>query len=454
MNRRDFIRNVGLGSAALAMPCDLLRSAEPTREDRKKVEEILGDLDSRIEKHRKGTATLEFTGPDGRPLKAGMKVRIHQTRHKFFFGCNLFKLNRCRTPQDNEAYVRRFGELLNFATLPFYWWSYTRRRGEPDDERTEQAVRWCLANNVTTKGHPLAWNYADPRWLPDDPKAVMKEQLARIERCVDKFRGEVDIWDVVNEATAYDRQHCKTYAPKLTKAIEQMGVGKYVREAFKAARGANPDAWLIINDYRTDPAFANKVINELADAEGRAIYDVVGIQSHMHGGYWGPRKAWDVCEYFAKFGKPLHFTETTLVSGAQGWELQKKRREQGFKWVTSAEGEERQARQVVEFYRVLFSHPGVEAITWWDFTDQNAWQGAPAGLVRADMSPKPAYEELIKLVKGQWWTKTEATVNGAGQVRLHGFYGDYDVQAEVNGRKLHSQVKLEKAAARIDARLS
>ena len=54
---------------------------------------------------------------------------------------------------------------------------------------------------------------------------------------------------------------------------------------------------------------------------------------------------------------------------------------------------------------MLFSHPAVAAVTWWDFTDQDAWQQAPAGLVRDDMSPKPAYEQLRSLIKGKWWTK-------------------------------------------------
>ncbi|MCD6507549.1 hypothetical protein J7M22_13115 [Candidatus Poribacteria bacterium] len=50
---------------------------------------------------------------------------------------------------------------------------------------------------------------------------------------------------------------------------------------------------------------------------------------------------------------------------------------------------------------MLFSHPSVEAITWWDFSDRGAWQGTAAGFLRKDMSPKPAYERLTELVKGK-----------------------------------------------------
>jgi GH35 family endo-1,4-beta-xylanase len=388
--------------------------------------EILGRADERIEKCRKGDVVLKLTGPDGKSLGAGIPVQIRQTRHKFLFGCNIFKLNRCKTAEDNEAYEKHFASLLNFATLPFYWWNYTRQRGKPSDARTDEIVRWCKAHNLTTKGHPLAWNYREARWMPDEPEEAMKEQLKRIERCVRRFKGDIDIWDVVNEATHYDRNYCKKNAPKLSEAIRRMGIGAYVRAAFETARKASPKATLIINDYRTDEAYVDKVITKLVDENDRPLYDVIGIQSHMHTGYWGAERAWKVCERYAEFGKPLHFTETTVVSGPR----------KGSTWVTTPEGERRQAEHVAEFYRVLFSHRAVEAITWWDFTDQNAWQRAPAGLVREDMTPKPAYEELHRLVKGAWWTQAETQVAAGGKACFRGFYGQYQVTARDRGREL------------------
>jgi hypothetical protein len=139
----------------------------------------------------------------------------------------------------------------------------------------------------------------------------------------------------------------------------------------------------------------------------------------MHGRYWGAERAWETCERFARFGKPLHFTETTVVSGPK--------RDSG--WTTTPEGEARQAKLVTEFYTVLFSHPAVEAITWWDFTDQNAWQQAPAGLLRDDMTPKPVYEQLHDLIRSKWWTTKRAETNAAGQIDTRGFLGHYAIRA-------------------------
>ncbi len=421
--RRCAVMFVGAIFLVVCLPCAALTQ-----------EEILQGANARIEKHRMGEARLTLTDSDGAAIEAGTAVRIEQTRHAFLFGCNIFKLHGCRTPEDNAAYEKHFAELLNFATAPFYWWTYERRQGERMDDRTESIIRWCVEHNITTKGHPLAWNYAEPRWLPDDPAETMSLQMARIGRCVDKFAGGIDIWDVVNEAVHYDRPECLERAPKLSAGIRHLGVGEYLRQAFRAARKANPEATLLINDYRTDRAYIDKVIKELVDEDGKAMYDVIGIQSHMHGGYWGAKRTWDVCETYAQFNVPLHFTETTLISGPKT--------EAG--WKTTPEGEKKQAREAVEFYTVLFSHPAVEAITWWDFSDQGAWQGAPAGFLRDDMTPKPMYHALKDLIKGKWWTTAEVKVGAGGKVDVRGFYGDYRVT--VPGRGLSGSFALDKAS--------
>ncbi len=426
-SRRDLLKVAGTGITCL-VTVPYICSAEQQGD-------ILGQADERITRHRKGTAVLSLRGPDGQAFPPGVRLEISQTRHRFLFGCNIFKLGRCRTEADNAAYEKQFAELLNYATLPFYWWTYEARKGQPMDDRTDEIVRWCKAHDVTTKGHPLAWNYVDPRWLAGTPEDVMRLQFERVGRCVERFKGDIDIWDVVNEATHYDREELKKRAPKLTEAIAKIGIGEYVRRAFVVARKASPQATLLINDYRTDRDYQDKVIKELVDKEGKPLYDVIGIQSHMHGGPWRTAQTWDVCERFAKYGKPLHFTETTVVSGPK----------KDSAWATTPEGEQQQAKAVTEFYTVLFSHPAVEAITWWDFSDQNAWQAAPAGLVRDDMTPKPAYEQLHELIKGKWWTKTDVETGADGQATLLGFYGQYRVGATLGGRRLAGKFSLDKS---------
>ena len=392
-------------------------------------DELLAGADARIEKHRQAEAAVLVVDGSGNPLP-GAKVAVEQTRHAFLFGSNIFKWGRLPEEKMEAAYRKHFADLLNYATLPFYWNTYERRQGKPIHEHTEKVARWCQQHGIATKGHPLAWNSADPAWLPDDLEEIRRLQMARIEDCVSRFSGLIDRWDVVNEATHFDRpDFVNRRAPKHSAMWKKVGQMEFTRECFVHARKAGPRATLLINDYRTDPAY-EKVIKQLVDKEGKRLYDVIGIQSHMHGGPWSNRKIWEVCQRFAQFGVPLHFTETTILSG--------KRKGGGTgrpQWPSTPEGEATQAREVARFYTMLFSHPAVEAITWWDFSDYQAWQGAPAGFLRKDMTLKPVYEELKKLIKGKWWTQTTLETAADGTAGFRGFLGEYKVSASFEGKE-------------------
>ncbi len=409
-------------------------------------QELWDGAETRIEKHRKAEATVTVLDATGKPVP-GARVELEQTRHAFLFGSNIYTWGRHKSEEAEAAYRNRFAELLNYATLGFYWASYEPRRGEPEHARTEQIARWCRAHDVATKGHPLAWNHADPRWLPDDPEEVVRLQLARIDDCVTRFRGQIDRWDVVNEAAHFERDEFQRRAPKLTNAWQQMGRMEFARACFRHARKANPEALLLINDYRTDAAY-ERVVEQLVDDEGRPLYDVIGIQSHMHGGAWSNQRIWEVCERYAKFGVPLHFTEVTILSGQRQWQ-----QPADGTWPSTSEGEAYQAREVVRFYTMLFSHPAVEAITWWDFSDFGAWKRAPAGFLRADMTPKPAYDQLKQLVKDTWWTRASLTTGTDGAAAVRGFLGDYRLVVTVGDRTVERAAALGKDDNRWTVRL-
>ena len=401
------------------------------------ADDLLATADARIEEHRMADAVVSVTDASGKPVIEA-KIVVEQTRHAFLFGSNIFNWGRLPDEKMESAYRRQFSELLNYATLPFYWWSYEPQRGQPLHEQREQVARWCKQNGIATKGHPLAWNYAEADWLPDDSGEIRRLQMARIDDCVSHFRGLIDRWDVVNEATHFDREGCVKRAPKLTAAWKKLGRVEFTRECFVSARGAAPKSTLLINDYRTGDGY-HRLIEQLVDKDGKRLYDVIGIQSHMHGGVWSNKRIWEVCERFAKFGVPLHFTEMTILSAdTRGWGAS----EDG--WNSTPEGEARQARDVARVYTMLFSHPAVEAITWWDFADYHAWRKAPAGFLRKDLSPKPAYVELKNLVKRKWWTTMSLKTDGAGSADLRGFLGDYKVSVTSAGKTVTREFTLGK----------
>jgi GH35 family endo-1,4-beta-xylanase len=370
---------------------------------------------------------------DRTPL-AGRELQVAQTAHKFLFGTNGFGLIPLangelsgEAQERAQAQADKLTALCNAVTLPFYWARFEPERGKPHTQQIIKTAQWCLERGLVLKGHPLCWHTLAPDWLlPLSNAEILQAQLARIQRDVTDFRGLVDMWDVLNEGVImpiFDK-----YDNGITRICKEMGRIRTIKTMFEAARAANPTAVLLLNDFDVSPAYDILVEGCL---EAGIQIDVIGIQSHMHQGYWGVEKTLQVLEQFERFKLPIHFTETTLVSGQiMPPEIVDLNDYQVSDWPTTPAGEERQAREVVQHYRTLFAHPLVQGLTWWDVTD-GGWLNAPAGLLRRDGTPKPAYDELLRLVKGEWWlAPTRFSTDGTGQVHFTGCAGQYELTHE------------------------
>ncbi len=387
-------------------------------------------LDNAIRRCRTAHVTLTLTH-QGQPV-VGQEVVIAQQGHKFLFGSNWGEstiplVNGELSGWEKELAERRnehFLGLFNQATLPFYWARFEPERGKPQTERLYNLACWYVAHGCTVKGHPLCWHTLTADWLLDlRPEEILQAQVERIHRDVTAFAGLIDQWDVINEAVimpVFDR-----YDNGITRLCQWMGRIALIRTMFEAARGANPQATLLLNDFDVSPAF--DILVEGCLAAGVKI-DMVGIQSHMHQGYWGIERTQQVLQNFERFNLPIAFTETTIISGQlMPPEIVDLNDYRVKEWPSTPEGEQRQAEEVVAHYKTLFAHPAVQAITWWDITD-GGWLNAPAGLLRQDQSPKPAYDALLKLIKGEWWlAPTRMATDERGQFTFTGFLGDYEL---------------------------
>ncbi len=410
------------------------------------------ELDAAIRKNRLVEAELELRS--GGKALANIEVEVEQTAHRLLFGTGAgyghFMLAAGLLPESDREKVEsgnaRFFELCNQATLHFYWQFFEPERGKPRTEALERAAAWYRERGVALKGHTLCWHTLTAPWLLEmDEDGILREQLARIGRDVSAFKGLVDAWDVVNEAVimpVFDK-----YDNGVTRLCRKLGRVGLVKAMFDRAREANPGATLLLNDFNTSPAYAALVGDCLEAGVG---IDAIGIQSHMHQGWWGLEKTKRVLERFKGFGLPIHFTEVTLVSGElMPPEIEDLNDHKAASWPSTPEGEERQAREAVLFYKSLVAELAVEAITWWDLYD-GAWLGAPAGLLRKDGSPKPAYEALKALVKGEWWLKpTRMRTDDRGRVKVKGFEGSYRASA----RGASADFRIEKGRGAVELSL-
>ena len=389
-------------------------------------------VEKRILQNRTGMLKVVVRDAAGKPVK-GASVRVRQTKHAFLFGSNIFVLDPSDTSEAQRLYQERFKALLNFATLPFYWGSFEPQEGQKAYDKLEAMARWCRDNGVLPKGHPLVWHEVYPRWAPTDPDKAIPLLEGRVRDIIGHFKGLIPVWDVLNEANnAPDHAHTGTGA-----WIKRDGGAKVVATALRWAREASAGTRnvLLYNDFNTGEA-NYQLLKQLQSMN--SLPDAIGIQSHMHAGTWPPEKVWAIVEQFAAFKRPIHFTEATIVSG-------RRPPDPSMPWLSTPEGERAQADYVERFYSILFSHPAVEAITWWDFSDFRAWQQAPAGFLRRDMSPKPVYDRLMGLIKGKWWTNAEAKTDGSGACSVRAFQGSHIIEVtDARGRSVSRSVELPK----------
>jgi GH35 family endo-1,4-beta-xylanase len=408
--------------------------------------------------HRKAKVEIKLKSEKESPIP-DQEVKIVQKSHQFLFGCGGFDAVELAggvpegfgfvQTEERKSFLReklgKIFDLCNFATLPFYIGRYEPEEGKPDEKRLMAAALWFKERKIKTKGHPLCWHTVCAPWLMNYSNAeILKKVIARIERDVSAFKGVIDTWDVINEVVimpVFDK-----YDNAVTRICKEYGQVRIVKEVFEAARRANPDAVLILNDFDMSEDY-EILIKKCLDA-GIPI-DVIGLQSHQHQGYWGAEKTHDVLSRFSRFGLPLHFTENTLISGdimprhiidLNDWQVED--------WPTTAEGEERQKKEMLEMYGILFSHPKVEAITNWSSAD-NAWLHAPAGILRTDNSEKPSYMALKDKIWNEWRTVTAGKTDASGNIKLEGFKGGYEVSCmgktavfELNGKTDKIEIKI------------
>jgi len=273
----------------------------------------------------------------------------------------------------------------------------------------------------------LCWHTLAPDWLLTmNNREILRAQLDRIQRDVSDFIGLIGQWDVVNEAVIMPTFN--RYDNGLTRLCRELGRIEIIRTMFEATRAINPEATLLLNDFDVSPAY--EILIEGCLAVGVQI-DVIGIQMHMHQGYWGPERTQSVIKRFERFNLPIHFTENTIVSGhLMPPEIIDLNDYQVSKWPSTPDGEQRQAQEVVLHYKTLLAHPVVQAITWWDLSD-GGWLNAPAGLLRQEHSRKPAYDELSKLIRGEWWlSPTRITTDASGKLVFNGFLGEYELSLD------------------------
>lgn len=306
------------------------------------------------------------------------------------------------------------GVLAHFNAMTtenaFKWGSLSSQEGVYDFGAADRLVDFARRNQLRLRAHTLVWHrdgfLGTPQYVRDavakaeDPAARLRELMRQhIETVVARYRGRVDLYDVVNEplslfTSGFDTEPAFGFAANVF--FETLGV-EYIDLAFRWTHAVDPRAKLFLNEIVWDPHLgdpkADAFLALASELVARGVpIDGVGIQTHGQLSLTSPFFPSDsesFAEYmraFAALGLRLEITELDvplpLLAGASD--------------PLAAQAEV--YRRVV---RACATASNCSAVTTWNVHDGRTWLDfvwptsilAPNEplLLDASLRPKPAY---------------------------------------------------------------
>lgn len=410
-----------------------------------------------IEEYRKSTAMLTFTDKDGKPIK-DISFHARLKNHAFDFGCNLFLLDEFENEERNSEYRRLFKSVFNYATIPFYWKDLEPIKGKPRFEKNspkiyrrpapDLCVEFCRENNIKMKGHCLSYDGFSPSWISKDRNTYIKELEHRFAEISERYADVINDWDITNETFNWHPSYSVT---PLYRDPDYMKICYGLAEKYfggnKKIANECTGIWYSDGFNYCNSRFFLQLENMLLKGIN---FDAMGFQLHQFvpkdneptyaKSKYNPKYVYDVLDTFARLNKSIQLSEVTIAS-----------------YTHDEDDMEMQAEIAREIYRIWFSHPAVTSIIYWNMADgytynpngpgvcdmstgENVYAG---GLLKPDLSPKPIFKALKKLIKEEWHTEGDfKTISGTGNAKFRGFKGTYELEFDYNGKHYVKEFEL------------
>lgn len=148
-------------------------------------------------------------------------------------------------------------------------------------KNADKIVEFAEENEIKVRGHTLVWDKRIPDWLEnsnftkEEAEQILKNHIYTV---VNRYKGRVYAWDVVNEAFNNDGSLKDSYW------LRTIGP-EYIKKAFIWAKEADPDALLFYNDYSAEVTNekSNAIFNLLKSFKNEKIpVDGIGFQFHTN----------------------------------------------------------------------------------------------------------------------------------------------------------------------------
>ncbi|WP_419888127.1 endo-1,4-beta-xylanase [Neobacillus niacini] len=233
-------------------------------------------------------------------------------------------------------------------------------------EKADQLAAFAKENGMKMRGHTLVWHNQTPEWVFEgaDRETLLQRMKEHITAVMNRYKGTIFCWDVVNEAVTDE-------GPELlrsTKWLEIIGED-YIEKAFEFAHEADPDALLFYNDYNeSNPEKREKIyklVKSLVD-KGVPIHGV-GLQAHWN--LVNPRLE-DIriaIERYASLGLKLHLTELDVSV----FDFEDKRTDLTEPTLKMLDLQAERYQQIFQLLREFRNH--ITSVTFWGAADDYTW---------------------------------------------------------------------------------
>ena len=243
-------------------------------------------------------------------------------------------------------------------------------------DQADAIVDFAQKSNLKIRGHNLCWHEQAPRWIFTDSKGdtVSKEVLLKrlkdhIFTVVNRYKGKIYAWDVVNEAISDNPNEFLRNS-----AWYKICGDDFIIKAFEYAHEADPNALLFYNDYNTERPEKReriyKLLKQLVDA--KVPIHGVGLQAHWSIYEPTEQELRDAIEKYSSLGLQIHFTEVDM--SIYPWEKERRAKKPTDIDKLTPELEQKQIDQYKMVFKVFREYKDkVTSVTFWNVSDRYTW---------------------------------------------------------------------------------
>ncbi|THH29561.1 hypothetical protein EUX98_g4619 [Antrodiella citrinella] len=304
-----------------------------------------------------GTATSPPTAATG--LGSAFK-----NKGKIFWG-TATDSNRFSDATDSQVTIANFNGVTPENSMK--WDATEPSRGQFSFTGSDALVAYATQHNMLIRAHTFVWHSQLPSWVSaiSDEATLTSVIQNHIATLAGRYAGKVRSWDVVNEILNEDGT--------LRSSVFSNVLGNtFVSIAFEAARKADPNAKLYINDYNLDSV--NPKLTALVNLvkqtnSGTKLIDGIGTQMHLSAGGAGGAQA--ALNLAATAGVEVAITELDIANAAPA--------------------------DYVAVTKACLNTPACISITSWGVSDKDSWRASTDPLLfDANFNPKPAYTAVMQ----------------------------------------------------------